>query len=746
MIRLVNVSKFYSSNNVIALGLRKVNLELHRNEFVAIVGESGSGKTTLLNVISGIDSYEDGEMYINDKETSYFSIEDMENYRKKYVAFVFQNYNLIDSYTVLQNVEAPLILSGYPKEKIRERAKEIIRKVGLEDHMNHKSTKLSGGQKQRVVIARALAKDCPIIAADEPTGNLDSKSAKQIIQLLHDISKDKLVIMVTHDFNQVKDYATRKIRIFDGEIVEDYDLEKVDKTNMPDIPDEEHQIKFVDYLKISLRNMTAVPKKTLLMFLVFTFFSFFIALSYGAYQLSMQEINYSHNYHFNNTNPNRIIINKRDNTPFTTEELEELVDNNIVADIVPFDYVLDEDLYLYSAANEDMDFFGLFLPVNLIDASDLTYGRMPIAANEIVLAINDRVIENSYEDILNQTFKSYNYWYDRADQVEYEVVGLLDVSELIVSSEGSYDIYYMMTDEALEDLSVSYYFNYVDIAQIEFEDTSVTGKRSIGIGNMDIQIDNTLADKEIKIASAYYGKECETPVCYEEGSLRIEDNYVDFLEDEFTLSFYKSMVSEPNVIYVNQDTYGMIFYDDIYQVSILTDTEVGVSSFVRSLQRETDGLGLKYKVAYPYDSEAGFGFEALLLLMMNIGFIVLIFVTMVGSTFITYIIFRAIINTKLHDYAIFRTIGANKNVIKSFIYLENLFIVIMAYVTLVAVSLALPLDLVENTMLQPLKMYDFFGYIIFLVLLIMMSLVISRRYCNRIFKETVQRTLKTDLG
>ena len=130
MIKLVNVSKFYSSNDVIALGLRKIDLELYRNEFIAIVGESGSGKTTLLNVISGIDSYEDGEMYINGKETSYFSIEDMENYRKKYVAFVFQNYNLIDSYTVLQNVEAPLILSGYPRDKIKERAREIIRTRG----------------------------------------------------------------------------------------------------------------------------------------------------------------------------------------------------------------------------------------------------------------------------------------------------------------------------------------------------------------------------------------------------------------------------------------------------------------------------------------------------------------------------------------------------------------------------------------------------------------------------------------
>ncbi|MDT8337326.1 MAG: ABC transporter ATP-binding protein, partial [Candidatus Izemoplasmatales bacterium] len=226
MIKLVNVSKFYNSNDVIALGLRRVNLELNVNEFVAVVGESGSGKTTLLNVVTGIDTYEDGEMYVNGEETSYYSVSDMENYRKKYVAFVFQDYNLIDSYTVLQNVEAPLLLSGYPKEKIRERALELIRKVGLEDHIKHKATKLSGGQKQRVVIARALAKDCPIIAADEPTGNLDSESAKQIIKLLADISKDKLVIMVTHDFSQVEHHATRKIRIYDGEIVEDKEIIK----------------------------------------------------------------------------------------------------------------------------------------------------------------------------------------------------------------------------------------------------------------------------------------------------------------------------------------------------------------------------------------------------------------------------------------------------------------------------------------------------------------------------------------
>jgi ABC-type lipoprotein export system ATPase subunit len=261
MIKLVNVSKYYSSNGIVALGLRKANLELHVNEFVAVVGESGSGKTTLLNVISGIDSYEEGEMYLNGEETSYYSTADLENYRKKYIAFVFQNYNLVDSFTVRQNVELPMLLAGSSAKEAKARAYEIIKKVGLEKHVNHKATKLSGGQKQRVVIARALAKDCPIIAADEPTGNLDSESAKQIWELLNEIAKDKLVIVVTHDFSQVQKYATRKIRIYDGEIVEDQKIKKTEHSDLPQIPDEARRINSRNISKWHSRRCLRPPEK-----------------------------------------------------------------------------------------------------------------------------------------------------------------------------------------------------------------------------------------------------------------------------------------------------------------------------------------------------------------------------------------------------------------------------------------------------------------------------------------------------
>ena len=203
MLKLENVSKIYYTNGIVATGISKVNLELNIGEFVVITGESGSGKSTLLNVISGIDSYEEGEMYINGKETSHYTEKDFEEYRKKYIANIFQSFNLINSYTVYQNVELVLLLNGYKRRQIKKKVLDIIDKVGLTKFKNTKVSKLSGGQKQRVAIARAIVKDTPIIVADEPTGNLDTKSAYEIIELLKNVAKDKLVVIVTHNIEQV---------------------------------------------------------------------------------------------------------------------------------------------------------------------------------------------------------------------------------------------------------------------------------------------------------------------------------------------------------------------------------------------------------------------------------------------------------------------------------------------------------------------------------------------------------------
>ena len=225
MIKLERVSKIYNNNGVLTTGLHNINLELEKNEIVAIVGESGSGKSTLLNVLTKMDSFDEGEYYYKGNETSYFDVNDMDNFRKDKVGFIFQNYNIIDSYTVLENVMLPFIIKGENKKDAKIKAKELINKVGLNNRIKNKGTELSGGEKQRCVIARALASDCEILACDEPTGNLDKQSGDQIIRFMKETNRlfGQTYIIVTHN-KEIADYTDREITIDDGEIINDIDL------------------------------------------------------------------------------------------------------------------------------------------------------------------------------------------------------------------------------------------------------------------------------------------------------------------------------------------------------------------------------------------------------------------------------------------------------------------------------------------------------------------------------------------
>ena len=231
ILSLSNIGKIYVSDKNVTVGIRGVDLSFDLGEFVCVTGKSGSGKSTLLNVISGMDSYEEGELYINGEPTSHYLQPDWEEYREKYISFIFQDYNIIDSFTVLENVELALMHIENKADR-RKRALELIDRVGLSSHIGHKGSKLSGGQKQRTVIARALAKDSPIILADEPTGNLDSDTSKEIIELLRRVSKDKLLIVVTHNFEDFESVATRHVRIHDGFIEFDHEVKQATKSEM----------------------------------------------------------------------------------------------------------------------------------------------------------------------------------------------------------------------------------------------------------------------------------------------------------------------------------------------------------------------------------------------------------------------------------------------------------------------------------------------------------------------------------
>ena len=221
MLELKKISKTYNTNNFKQTALNNVSISFREQEFAAILGPSGSGKTTLLNIIGGLDKYDSGDLIINNVSTKLYKDRDWDTYRNYRVGFVFQNYNLISHQSILSNVELALTLGGVSKEERKAKAIEVLTKVGLKDHIYKKPNQLSGGQMQRVSIARALVNDPDIILADEPTGALDSNTSVQIMELLKKVSKTKLVIMVTHNPELAKNYATRIINIKDGKVVDD---------------------------------------------------------------------------------------------------------------------------------------------------------------------------------------------------------------------------------------------------------------------------------------------------------------------------------------------------------------------------------------------------------------------------------------------------------------------------------------------------------------------------------------------
>ncbi len=270
MLKLTDIVKNYEVGDESVAALKGINIEFRKNEFVAILGPSGCGKTTLLNIIGGLDKYTSGDLSIYNKSTKKFKDADWDSYRNHSIGFVFQSYNLIPHQSVLANVELALTLSGVGKAERRRRAKEALEKVGLGNQIHKKPNQMSGGQMQRVAIARALVNDPEILLADEPTGALDSHTSVQIMDILKEISKDKLIIMVTHNPELAQEYASRTVKLLDGEIISDSDpyegdpvsdrvneVQKVSKTKKT-------SMSFFTALSLSLNNLMTKKARTIL--------------------------------------------------------------------------------------------------------------------------------------------------------------------------------------------------------------------------------------------------------------------------------------------------------------------------------------------------------------------------------------------------------------------------------------------------------------------------------------------------
>ena len=267
MLELKNITKDYISGDSTVQALKGISIEFRKSEFVSILGQSGCGKTTLLNIIGGLDRYTSGDLVINGKSTKKFKDKDWDAYRNYSVGFVFQNYNLIPHQTVLSNVELALTISGVSREERKERAIKALEAVGLKEQIHKKPNQLSGGQMQRVAIARALVNNPDIILADEPTGALDTKTSVQIMEILKKISKDKLIVMVTHNPELAEKYSTRIVKILDGVITDDskpFTEEDREKEKDAKAKDGRTAMKFFTALRLSLNNLMTKKGRTLL--------------------------------------------------------------------------------------------------------------------------------------------------------------------------------------------------------------------------------------------------------------------------------------------------------------------------------------------------------------------------------------------------------------------------------------------------------------------------------------------------
>lgn len=464
MLKIKNISKSYKTGDFVQNALKNINLEFRESEFVAILGPSGSGKTTLLNIIGGLDKYDEGDLIINNKSTKKYKNKDWDAYRNNCIGFIFQNYNLISHINILQNVEMGLTLSGVKSKKRRKKALELLEKVGLKDHIHKKPNQLSGGQMQRVAIARALANDPKIILADEPTGALDSKTSVQIMELIKEIAKDKLVIMVTHNPELAKEYATRIIEFKDGNLISDSNPIKDSEKNNDILNIKKTKMKFKTALNLSFNNIKTKKSRTILTAFASSIgiigIALVLALSNGFQNkidefekntLSQMPININKEVSISNTsdNNNDIPINTKKysdeknvyplvingnlvhENKITKDYINYIknIDNNLIGGLV---YNRTTNLNILYKNNDKISIFPselLFpLPENtsgkedsiIIDNFEVIAGKMSKEYNELVLLVdanNNLNLETlkalgytekekvSFNDILNKEFK-----------------------------------------------------------------------------------------------------------------------------------------------------------------------------------------------------------------------------------------------------------------------------------------------------------------------------------------------------
>jgi ABC-type lipoprotein export system ATPase subunit/ABC-type lipoprotein release transport system permease subunit len=727
MIELRGVSKYYQNEGNVTLGLRKASLKLSIGEFVTITGESGSGKSTLLNVISGLDKYDEGEYFVNGEETSYFSVSDMERFRKEYVGFVFQNYNIIDSYTVYENVIAALVIQNYDKKKRKNRALELIDAVGLTKQRNQKTSKLSGGQKQRVVIARALAKDSPIIVADEPTGNLDSDSGEMVMKLLKNISKDKLVIVVTHNYEQAEPYTTRRIHMADGEIIEDRVFQTVEPLKIEPTKNELMGPKGQFYF--AALNVLRQPKKTITLLLAFIVLMVAVLFVYAS-SFTNLSLYFQHPL-TDNIYDTRVIVKNEGNIPFTQQQLDAFLNYREVNDIVHYD-MTQETYFNVSSSNSDMWFWASLLrPASSFTQEDMVEGHIPTEANQIILSKNIKINGISIGDtIYLSSVKRSNVSYT------FEVTGFHNDNNNVIGVSSKF----LNQTDTNTPVTNSSFINMV------YENTySVYVEPLIGMAQTQIiegefvEYSDSVPLEEIHINESIKNKFLSYGITEEEFLLGTINLY--FESDNVYEQVYNL---KPKFIYdgkidwemrVNGSNIQNLFFKQTQatpntsQITLVAKDAANASNLYKRLLND-DTLLVMYPSSYedPYQSNP-----------FNFLFIILMFVVFFFAFLVINIITKNIYKAKNKDIAIMRSIGASKGDVRKIYLFEQTLTVTLAFIFSLIIVRVIEVYWIKTSILTYLGTFNILlVYLLFLGL----GLYIIFKYLNKLFGKTVISTLK----
>lgn len=743
MIKLKNVSKYYYSKGVVATGITKVNLEFKIGEFVAITGESGSGKTTLLNVISGLDTYEDGEMYINGEETSHFITKDFEKYRRENIGNIYQNFNLINSYTVYQNIALVLMLNGVKNKEIKSKVYDLIEKVNLTKYRNTKVSKLSGGQKQRVAIARALAKDVPVIIADEPTGNLDKKSAEIVIRLLSELSKDKLVIIVTHNYEQVEPYVTRRITMHDGKVLEDRKIKdcpvinNYKKTNIKNIS-------VFNKLRLGVRNTFNIVPKFILLFLVF---SFIIVAVMGEYSLFKKE-EYSskmsgENYIFSDNSVNRIVVKKNDKSEFSEDDITNIKNMSNVDYVVTNDYLLDSN-YIFASDDNEIYSSGKAAPLNIYKGS-VDFGRLPENENEAIILVNKDDYYFSDDKLENSLNK--NYYFLNNNSGEYINSVPIKIVGVKFKYDYSYEYTIYLSDSFLEPLKNHLHQDYSTVT------VNFMGK-NYGTDTFKLEINSSVPKGQV-FMSEYSKYSCPNYNCLNQTlEVRVDNLYFSdkktftiskvFNEENIdkilTLNNYDKVLfysTYNNCIYINPEDYINLFDKGSYQISVFVKDEEKLNITENELIKNNfSTLAIKDTLINNSDS------TKIITVFKTITTLILVLTLF----FISYFVIKIILKSRNIYYSTIRMLGGTKSATRQILMIELVTIAIISYIVFLIILYLNNVDVFSIGFLNDIiRYFEIKDYFILFLIIIGMAYLSSQRYSRKLFKDSVMTSFREEV-